>query len=329
MPGLGHKSYLQIGPKETTYGTYIAPTSKLELISWDVEPNVSVIQDPSLYSAQSRRGLFQGPYSVRGTFVVRLNFEGLLELFRGLFGTYSNSLVETGVRDHTFKEGATLNSYSPEVIIGDVTAGKSFRVLGMKLISMRVSGRAGTGDDAMLQVEFTVLAKDYVSNQTPTGALSFPAVFPVLYHQGITMDDGTADAAGSVRIRSFEVTLEQPHTEDRFYLGSLTMDEPLRQDFLTARWRFEQEFTTLTQWDAARAFTNGSPQLIFQNPTTIGSTSKREFELRSNKSQLVEMSAPVAGYGVILSTAVWEAYNDTGDATALLARFRNTEAALP
>src|SRR6185503_18621702 len=107
MPGLGHKSYLQIGPKETTYGTYIAPTSKLELISWDVEPNVSVIQDPSLYS-------------VRGTFVVRLNFEGLLELFRGLFGTYSNSLVETGVRDHTFKEGATLNSYSPEVIIGDV-----------------------------------------------------------------------------------------------------------------------------------------------------------------------------------------------------------------
>ena len=33
MPGLGHRSYLQIGPKETTYGTYIAPTSKLELIS--------------------------------------------------------------------------------------------------------------------------------------------------------------------------------------------------------------------------------------------------------------------------------------------------------
>jgi hypothetical protein len=192
-----------------------------------------------------------------------------------------------------------------------------------------VAGRAGTGDDAMLRARFSVLGKDYISNQTPTAALAFPALFPVLYHQAITVDDGTADGAASIRVRSFEVSLENPHTEDRFYLSSLTMDEPVRQDFLTARWRIEQEFTTLTQWDAARAFTNGSPQFIFQHPTTIGAASKREFELRSNKAQLVEMSAPVSNYGILLSTATWEAYQDTGDASALVARFRNTEVALP
>lgn len=330
MPGLGHKSYLQIGPKESTYGTYIAPTSKLELISWDVEPDIGIIQDPSLYSQQSRRAIYQGAYLARGTFKVRLNYEGLLELFRGLFGTYPTpTVVETGVRDHFFKEGATLNSYSPEVIIGDVPTNKCFRLLGTKLISARIAGRAGQGVDAMLTAEFTVLAKDYISNQTPTGSLNFPALFPVLYHQGITMDDGTADAAASVRIRSFEVSLDQPHTDDRFYLGSVTIDEPVRQDFLTARWRFEQEFTTLTQWDAARAFTVGSPQLVFQHPTTIGVSSKREFELRSNKAQLVEMSAPVSDYGIVLSTATWEAFFDVTDSSALLARFRNTEAALP
>jgi hypothetical protein len=330
-PGLGHKSYLQIGPKETTYGTYIAPTAKLELMSWDVNPDVGVIQDPSLYSQQSRRALYQGLYTVAGTFKVRLNYEGLLELFRGVFGTYpAPTVVETGVRDHFFKEGATLNSYSPEVIIGDVTTGKCFRMLGSKFHGLRVAGRAGNGVDGMLTAEFTVTAKDFVSNQTPVGALSFPPVFPVLFHQAITVDDGTADAAASVRVRSFEVTLEQPHTADeRAYLGSLTIDEPLRQDFITARWRLEQEFTTLTQWDAARAFTLGSPQFVFQNPTTIGVSSKREFELRSNKANLVEFSAPVSDYGVLVSTATWEAYFDATDASALLARFRNTEVALP
>jgi hypothetical protein len=225
-PGLGHKSYLQIGPKESTYGTYIAPTAKLELMSWDVNPNVGVIQDPSLYSQQSRRALYQGLYTVGGTFKVRLNYEGLLEIFRGIFGNYpAPTTVETGVRDHFFKEGATLNSYSPEVIIGDVTTGKCFRMLGSKFIGLRVAGRAGNGVDGMLTAEVTVAAKDFVSNQTPTGSLVFPPVFPVLFHQGITMDDGTADAVGSVRIRSFEVSLEQPHTqEDRAYFGSLTID---------------------------------------------------------------------------------------------------------
>jgi len=144
-PGLGHKSYLQIGPKESTYGTYIAPTAKLELMSWDVNPNVGVIQDPSLYSQQSRRALYQGLYTVGGTFKVRLNYEGLLEIFRGIFGNYpAPTTVETGVRDHFFKEGATLNSYSPEVIIGDVTTNKCFRMLGSKFIGLRVAGRTLT-----------------------------------------------------------------------------------------------------------------------------------------------------------------------------------------
>jgi hypothetical protein len=331
MPGLGHRSYIQFGLKETTYGTFQIPAGpgyKQEVISWDVEPNIAVIQDPSLYAQPSRRAIYQGPYNVKGTFKVRLNYEGLLELFRAAFGTYANTLVETGVRDHKFSEASLLNSYSFEVAIGDVTAGKVFRLLGAKIVALKVSGKAGTGDDAMLMAEFTVLGKDYVSNQTPTGSLNFPPVFPVLFHQGITMDDGTADAASSVRIRSFEVTYENPHTEDRFYLGSLTMDEPLRQDFLVARWRLEQEFTTLTQWDAARAFTLMTPQLIFQHPTTIGVSSKREFELRSNKAQVTDFGAPVQGYGVVISTITMEAYQDPTDVSALFARFRNTEAAL-
>lgn len=330
MAGLGHKSYLQFGPKETTYGTFVTPTKKLEVISFNVAPQVGVIQDPSLYDAQSRRGIFQGALSYKGTVVLRLNYEGLEELFRGVFGGagYTSTVVSGSVRDHTFKESASLNSYSFECIIGDITAGTCFRLVGAKLTALTVRGTAGVGTDAMLQAEFSVIAKDMQSNQTPTAALSFPAVFPVLYHQALTIDDGTADAASSVRVRSFEVSLENPHAEDRFYLGSVNIDEPLRSDFLVARWRLTQEFKTRTQFDAARAFTAGSPQLVFRHPTDLGGGFFREFELRSGSANLVEFSNPVEGFGIILSTATWEAWRDATDASALVGRFRNTQAAL-
>ena len=70
MPGLGHKSYLQIGPKETTFGTFQTPTSKLELINWSVDMVPGIIEDPSLYDAQSWRGFYPGGNVVRGTFLV-------------------------------------------------------------------------------------------------------------------------------------------------------------------------------------------------------------------------------------------------------------------
>lgn len=334
MPGLGHKSYLQTGPKETSYGTYVAPTQKLEMLpGWDLPLDPSVIPDPSLYGGVSPRALFAGPTIYQGSMPFRLNYEGLLELFRGVLPLYSSALVETGVRDHTFKEGPTLNSYSPELILGDVPAGKCFRVLGEKHPDLTIRGTAGTGDDAMLRAEFKMIVKNVLSNQTPTGSLVFPAVLPVIYHSddaaAAVVDDGTADAASSVRVRSFEMAYEQPHTaEERVYLGSKTIDEPLRNALVKCTWKLTQEFNTLTQFEAAKNFTEGSPRLLFQHPATIGVSSKREFEIRSNKANLLGWSAPIESYGIILSTATWQAFNDPTDASALVARFRNTESAL-
>lgn len=395
MPGLGHKSFIQIGPKETTFGTYLAPTRRLEIINWNIAPTIGSIMDPSLSGNPSRRGIYQGGLLYRGNFSVRLNYEGLEELFRAVFGTYSMTTANGNVKDHNFLEGSTLNSYSIEVSVGDVPSGKVFRLLGAKITNMTVRGSAGSGNEGMLTADFTVVARDYVADQTPVASstitvvnctpsnytltrnsgsfasdgvtagmaiihpdvpigtvvvgtpgtttltmssaatastaatVSFktmqsPMVLPVLYNHAVTISDGTSDAAASVRVRSFEVTLEQPHAEDRFYLGSLNIDEPLRQDFLVARFRFTQEFNTKTQHDAARAFTVGSPRLLFRNTgEDFGSSYFREFELRANKANIVEFSAPVEGYGVLLSNVTWEAWYDSTQATALFARTRN------
>lgn len=397
MPGLGHKSYVQFGGKETTYGTFVAPTKKLEVVSFNVSPTVGVIQDASLYGGQSRRALYQGGLNYKGTFTVRLNYEGLEQLFRAAFGSYTNTVVSGVVADHIFREGSALDKYSMEVVVGDVPTGKCFRLTGVKVTGLTIKGSAGTGNDAMLMADFTIVARDMESNQNLTAAttvatissltisgstltrasgsfvtdgvtagmtitsanvpvgtvvstvsalsitmtnpgtngsglsasfsnMQAPALLPVLYHQATIADDGTTDVAADVRIRSFEVSLENPHAEDRFYIGALNVDEPLRSDFLTARWKFTQEFNTRVAFDAARAFTNGSPQLLFRNSSVdlSGSGHYREFELRSNAANVVEFGAPVDGYGIIIASTTWEAYYNATDATALLARFRNS-----
>jgi hypothetical protein len=336
-PGLGRDSWFQMG-KETTYGTYATPTgSRLEIISEGLEPDIGVIDDPSLYAGVSRRGIYEGGKLYRGPLVFRGTFEGQLEILRGIFGTYSNVLVETGVRDHTFKEGGTLASYSFDLNKGNIPATQVFRVLGAKFVpstTFRIG--AGQGVEAMLQVESQILAKDMLAGQAIGASLTFPSVLPILFHSdqqaGAIMDDGTADAVGVVRVRNVEVTYNQPHADDRFYMLSKNIDEPLRDDFAVAEWRIQQEFQTKTQFDLARTWAASgaepSPKLIIQHPTTIGAASKREFEIRSNKCQIVGYSNPVAGPGVIIATVTYRAFHDTTDVSALLVRVRNTEAAL-
>jgi len=270
-PSIGHKSYLQIG-KESTYGTGVAATGpKLEVISADISPQIGVIDDPSLYSAVARRGIYQGGLLYGGRFSVRANYEGMLRLLEGVLpGASKVGPTETTVYTYTFKEATTLNSYTFELIEGDIATTKCQDIYGVMFTGMTIKGTAGQGPDAMVQCDFEVIAKDKSDTQTPTGALSFPTVYPVLFHQATTVDDGTADPAASVRIRSFEVSFKNALSDDRYYLGSANIDQPLRNDFVSCEWKFTQEFQTMTLFQAAKAFTTGSPKILFQHPTTIG-----------------------------------------------------------
>ena len=407
--GEGYKSYIQIG-KETLFGIGVAATKKFEMISWSVSPVIGSIPDPSLYAGQSRRGVFEAGKSYRGNFVVRLTYDGLLELWRAVHGGFENTVVSGTTRDHGFFELPALPSYTIEAVTGEIPTGKCFQLLGAKFMSVRVRATAGQGVDAMVQAEFTVIAKDMVSNVTPTAALTFPALLPILFHQATQIDDGvsvmsvvrgtvstgttftrvggsnTADliiagmevtgigvvsgttvssvgsatvltlsasatngaatltfnrtnANGYMRLRSFEVTMESPHDEARYFMGSLNPDEALRNDFMVERWRFVEEFTSVAAYDLARTWavsgSEPSPRLIFQHPTIIDTSYYREFEMRSNKTNHVEYSAPVEGYGIVLATVTLESFFDasgtvgiTTDDSGMYFRVRNQEAAL-
>lgn len=327
-PGLGFLSYIQIG-KETTFNTAAVATSKLEIIDWNVQPVIGVIRDPSLYGGVSQRAIYQGSRYWKGTFKVRLNFEGQLELFRGALGTYASTVVETSVRDHKFTEGATLNSYTIEAALGNIPNGKCFRMTGATFTGVTLAGSATGGADENVIATFSVVAPDMQSAITPTAALNFPAVLNVPFNLGVTWNDGvTSD--GTNRVRSWEYVIENMMDEKRLYVGSLTPDQALRNNFLKTTFKFVEEFATVQLFNAARNFTAGAPQLVMRGTTTIGSTSFREFEVHLNNANLVKQDTPVQGYGIMLASSEWEGSRDAAtDLSTPFIRFRSLDAALP
>lgn len=230
------------------------------------------------------------------------------------------------VNDYTFTENPTLKSYSIQLIEGapqDVTTCNT--VYGAYLTGLTIRGSAGQGADAMFQCEFSVLGKARdIGDTTTTGLIPAPPA-PILFHQGLTVDPGTfsTDTSSTTRVRSIELAIVSPHTEDRFYVGSQNADQPIRNDFLTAKYTIQMEYLTNTASTRLAAGTVVDPQFIFRG-AQVGASAFREFEFRSGTAIIDSVSQPVSGYGVILQTVTLNSYNDgTGDASCVAIRVRN------
>lgn len=329
VPAIGHKSTIQIG-KETTWGTAASVVWPVAILGNTLELEAPPIPDTQLHGNPWPRTMYQGPRRARGEISSQMMFEGMMEFLRGSFGAYSNTLVETGVRDHTFKIGSLLNGYTIESVVGGIPTGKVFQNLGSKFNRLTLRATAAQGPEAIVTMAVDVIGKDRVENVNASG-LTFGEIFPVKFDLATVVDDGTADPASSVRVRSFTFTLENNLADDRFYHGSLFIDEPVRSGHVRAIFEFQQEFQTLTQYSAHRALTIGSPRMQFQHPTTIGAASKREFEIRANQAYLEKVSLPVEGPNAIIATSTWVATFDgvdTSENSPVVCRVRNTEPAL-
>lgn len=322
--GQGYKSYIQFG-LESVWGTPVAATNRLEVISMDVNPDMGLIMDPSLNNSVGRRGLFQGGIVYRGTILIRCNFQGLSRIIKALMGVAGTSTVVEGAVSwdqvfHDAQAQLTVQSLTVEMIEGDIETGKCQRLAGAIINGMTVRGVAGQGQDAMLQLELEIIAKDKVVNFTPTGALSAPTVNPVLTKYGLTVDDGVTTSG--LIMRSFELAYRAPHSDDRFYLGAPNPAEFIRSDFVGATWRFTQDLQTDDALAALQAFTAASPQLIFRG-AALGANFY-EFEIRSDAAQVARAAHVVAGYGVVRLESTVEAYHHATNGTLYL-RFRNNE----
>ena len=312
-PGIGFLGYWQ-GGREATFNTPVAATSRFDAASISVEPVIGEIPDESFNGNLSAPASSQGAIFYRATVKTRFDYTQQLMLLDSVFGTAtfgSNGGVTTGSNPytHVFTEKSLLNSHSFEFIEG--RTGKATRLYGAKLVGFKVDVTAGVGESAKAMVEWKILARSLSTDFTPTAALSAPTPNPLLFHEIATMDDGTADASADVKVRQLSVSMDLKASEDRFYMGSVGFDEPIRDGYLDVRWSLTKEYQTKTMLDAAIAYTSGSPKVVF------GASTSKRVTLESGTAKLLNYGNPVNGPSIVLQTAEWKAFYNASDTGAL------------
>ena len=317
---LGHKSYMQWA-REATWGTAVPATRRGGLIESTPTLQTGVILDPTLDNSVSRTAQYQGRRRVRARIRTRLDYESYGLFWDSLFGTASfGSLGATttgaGPYVHTLVEKSILNSLAVQLIEGDIPTGKCSTLEGLKLSGVRISGEQGDGERGLCYTEWDGAAEDYAEDQTPTASLTAYVALPVLTQDVTTQDDGTAD---TVKMRSFEITVRNP-VEEEGALGQVQIEEPFRNDFLEIKAVFRKIYKTKTLHAAARAFTAGSPKLVF------GSAATKRMTLDVGTANVEVYQHPVRGYGVVLQEVTWNAIKDATNASALKMTIENNRA---
>lgn len=331
-PGLGHKSFVGIA-KEATLGT--APAAAQ--IYYELRPGAAldagleIIRGDALRSNRMSPGYIgQGirrhptlPYSIM------LPFEGAEHALRMILPTYSQAVVEGSVRDHTFKEGGALSSYTKDFSFGDMPTGKVTQLTAAYARAWSIRGEA----DAPLIMEIDTVAYDAVPDTTSMAAGSYPTanlggtLHEVLATTG-NLKDGSGASVDDIVVRSFTLSGTVPHTDKRPRAGNKISLPPVRTGAMTVTLALELEYNSKALMEAVRAFTQTDVKLLVQLATTIGSTSKREFEIAIGSPKPAQFGKAIPDAGVITQTVTYEAEYNASAASAVVIRTRNLAAAL-
>lgn len=325
-PAQGHQDYIQIGLEGAgAWGTAVPATRKLGFVSETLMSDVSMVESQTMDGLLTIPETYLVKEMARGTITFEFTYEGLLMVLdmcsgTGTFGSAGGATTGTNPYTHVFKPKSILNSYTIE-IYKNLPSGKCHRALGCKATGWRITGAAGSGQGAFLMLEVDIVAKKLETNQTPTAALTVATRVPALFHHATTVDDGTADSAADIRVRSFDLKVATALHDDRDYLGSTTPDEFLRSDRVRTTISFVKELTTRTLLDAYKAGGSGSPKLIFGSGAFT-------FTLDIPAARIAPggYSETRNGYGIEMQEVTWQALR-TSDHD-LLMTVVNTESAI-
>lgn len=328
-PGIGYKSYVQMG-LESTYGQEVNATRRLEIISFNCKPGIAHIRDTSMPGTRSIKNRSRTRPAHEFTIKQRMDYTGMLMLIDAIMGTSTYGSVggvTTGSNPyaHVWTMLSLFNSYTLEFIEGQPSnnSGAISLLTGAKFNNLTLSCQRGSGEDAMLIAEWGGIAQTYDEAATATGALSAPTYNPILFKELSTVDVGHADAAALTRLKSFSLSIDNSLSKDREYGGSAGLiDEPIVDGFASVKWSFTNEYRSTTALSAALAMTSGSPKMVF------GSTSSKRVTLESGTAYITDYGHPTNGPGIIEQTFEWEADYNTSDTSALKVTVEDTAATI-
>lgn len=304
--GFGTDAWLGFA-EESTYGTYVPATKFIEITEESIECERSIISRPSLRTP-SVTSVVQGKTSVSGSFKCQLGYEGFDRLIKHTLGG-TPTTTGTGPYTHSYTPTSALPtglSFHLNRSAASVGTGSAFKFMGCQIQSMTIS--IAPEEEAM--VEFSILGREFgnLNVETPT----FPTLELLDWTGFSAFLGGNFD--DYIKLRSFEITIDNSLADDRYNLGSGLRVGLGRNGPRKISGKFVTEFDSMNLFDEFRnqTTTNAgiSGDFIFGN----GKTGTDERRLSIFPYLYFEsVSMPVKDAGVILAEASFSCIGTSGN----------------
>jgi len=298
--GLGLHSWAGIG-EESTYGTLVARTKFLEIVSENIKVESPRTPRDTLTGA-SRKYYRPGKIAVAGDIVHELGYEGAELLFKHLFGSVASvQQAATAAYKHSFTlADAPPVGLSVEINKGDVSG---FFYEGCHIGELKLAQAV----DEPLQAAWSIIgqAETRGAKSTPT----FPTDRPADWDDVITATIGGV----TIGLKSMELTFNNALADDRYILGSRDRKGIGRGAARAVSGSLVAEFETLTEYEY---FTDEDEKvLIFTwRGALIASTFYHQIDLTLNRAIFVGETPEVGGEGPMEVTLNFEAFYDVAGA---------------
>src|SRR5213595_566531 len=298
--GSGLGAQLSIGA-ESTYGSYVAPTKRIEFTKESLALKKTTAQSAGIAAGRllplsSRRVVTQR--EANGSVDLEVTNKGMGLLLQALMGTTVTPVQQGAgpayLQTHTLADtaGKSLVIQKGVPLTTGAVSDKTF--LGCKVTSAEFSCEQG----GMLTASFEVDCKDCDETQTLVVA-SYSAMAPFHFGQ-MALKAGTfASETALDGIRKVSVKLERPQAVDRFYAGQAGLKkEPISNDQVKITGSIEMDYVATTLDDLHTSDAATSLVWEFVGPQ-IAATFFETFRIKLPAIRVDEAPPSIDGFEVV------------------------------
>ncbi len=320
IPGVGVRSFIGLA-EETTYGTPVASTKFLDIVSESLAEREARLESAALGRVGILNTRFvQGQKSVEGDIVIEATFDGWELLAKHGFGSVATTQPDptnaAAGYQHVFTiadqlpTGLTIEAFrdSSQFV---TEPNKSFQYSGCKIESLTFENSA----EDLLRVTASIMGQDEA--RVAKGSESFSSEKVIPYHQGVLTWDGT-----DIEVEDWSISLNN-NLGTRPKLNSRVTREPVRDAKLEVVGSFTTEFSSWAQYDDFRNATERE-MIITYTGDTIGGSVAKTVKLECGVAVLTDETVVAAAPGRILIDQSFKAYRTTSANELILTMINET-----
>ncbi len=294
--GFGYEGYVGFGA-ESTYGTPVTRTvfHHVNKEGLAMDPDAEEGNDTYRF-VKSAANIVQGRRKVGGPVELDLRYRGFEKLFKHALGTHEYVAAGTDAAD-----GTQHSMWMTEALPTGLTFEVGRDVGAFLYHGCKVNGLTLNGDTSGI----ATIGLDLICEDEGTAAASTPTFESSAY--AMQHQSALSLASGTRPVRGFSIKVDNNLTDDRYWIGSRLIKEPLRAGRASVSGELQMEFDRLDDWQTFQAAGTAALSISYTGAIITGTIAdKMQFDLPHIR--LTKVNPQVSDSGPILITVPFEAY---------------------